>query len=92
MGKNHKLDKFKKTDIESSVLSITEDNYVIKRNWESYKGMRKCICVECIARDSSAGLLGGDVQCAAESMGLKAGKGTQVWIHKSGNHPHRGDD
>lgn len=32
MGENHKLDKFKKTDFESSVLSITEDNYVIKRD------------------------------------------------------------
>lgn len=43
-------------------------------------------------RDSSAGPPGGDVQCAAESMGLKAGEGTQVWRHKSGNHPHRDDD
>lgn len=35
----------------------------------------KMQCVECIACDSSAGLPGGDVQCAAETMALKAGSG-----------------
>lgn len=69
-------------------MSLRETGNLIR----GHVWMRKCICVECIACDSSAGLLGGDVQCAAESMGLKAGEGKQVWRHKSGNHPHRGDD
>ena len=58
----------------------------------------KIQCIECIACGSSAGLPGGDVQCAAETMGLKAGRGhrfgdtnlgiipTEVMIEAVGSH------
>ena len=47
--------------------------------------MRKCICVGCVVCDSSAGLAGGDVQCAAETVGWGGDTGleTQIWESSS---------
>lgn len=72
-------------DCESSVLRIREDNQVIKRDWGNWKGAcvdEKRRLVQNASCDGSTGCPGGDVQCAAEIMGLKAedtDEETQIW-------------